>query len=142
MLQKQAPSLKILADTRDREGVRKVFGVDTYPASVLYSTGAWFGAHHEEAMHLARALSATLQWMRSHSAEEIRGKMPASLRIEDAAVELEGVRSLRNMLSEDGIFSADGAATVQKVLGTSMENVRNAKIDLAKTYTNEFLAGH
>ena len=78
--------------------------------------------------------------MRSHSAEEIRQQMPASLRIEDAEIELEGVRSLKNMLSEDGRFTADGAATVQKVLATSMESVRNAHVDLNKTYTNEFLA--
>jgi NitT/TauT family transport system substrate-binding protein len=140
LLQKQVPSLRILADTRDRDGVRQVFGVDVYPASVLYSTGSWIAGHHEEAARLTRALRSTLQWMRSHSAEEIREKMPATLRIEDAAVELEGVRSLKNMLSEDGLFTADGATLVQKVLATSMENVRNAKIDLSKTYTNEFVA--
>ena len=139
LLQKQTPSLRILADTRDREGVRQVFGVEAYPASVLYSSSSWLASHHEEALRLTRALSATLAWMRSHSAEEIREKMPASLRIEDAGVELEGVRSLKNMLSEDGMFSSDGAVLVQKVLGTSMENVRNAKLDLGGTYTNEFL---
>ena len=80
------------------------------------------------------------QWMRSHSSEEIREKMPTSLRIEDAAIELEGVRSLKNMLSEDGKFTSDGPVLVQKVLATSMESVRNAKIDLTKTYTNEFVA--
>ena len=139
LLQKQVPSLRILADTRDREGVREVFGVDVYPASVLYSTSTWLGSHREEATRLARALSSTLAWMRSHSPEEIRQKMPASLRIEDAAIELEGVRSLKNMLSEDGLFTADGATLVQKVLATSMETVRNSKADLSKTYTNEFL---
>ena len=139
LLQKQVPSLRILADTRDREGVRQVFGVDVYPASVLYSTSSWLGTHREEAARLTRSLSATLLWMRSHSAEEIIQEMPATLRIEDAAIELEGVRSLKNMLSEDGLFTADGASLVQKVLATSMENVRNAKVDLSKTYTNEFL---
>jgi NitT/TauT family transport system substrate-binding protein len=139
LLQKQTPSLRILADTRDREGVRQVFGVDVYPASVLYSTSSWLGTHREEATRLAHALSATLKWMRSHSPEEIREKMPSALRIEDAAIELEGVRSLKNMLSEDGLFTAGGPILVQKVLATSMESVRSAKVDLTKTYTNEFL---
>ncbi len=139
LLQKQVPSLRILADTRDKEGVRQVFGVDVYPASVLYSTQNWLGNHKEEATRLTRALTATLAWMRSHSPEEIVQKMPATLRIEDAAIELDGVRSLKNMLSEDGRFTAEGAALVQQVLATSMESVRNTKIDLSKTYTNEFL---
>lgn len=140
LLRKQAPNLRILADTRDREGVRQVFGVDSYPASVLYSTSTWLGSHREEAAGLVRALEKTLAWMRSHSAEEIRQQMPATLRIEDAEIELEGVRSLKNMLSEDGSFTDGGAAAVQKVLATSMEAVRHAHVDLAKTYTNEFLA--
>lgn len=139
LLRKQAPDLRILADTRDREGVRQAFGVDVYPASVLYSTGTWLGSHRDEAQRLAKALEHTLAWMRSHSADEIRQKMPSALRIDDGQIELEGVQSLKNMLSEDGRFTADGAATVQKVLATSMESVRTAKIDLSKTYTNEFL---
>jgi NitT/TauT family transport system substrate-binding protein len=141
LLKKQVPSLRILADTRDRDGVRQAFGVDVYPASVLYSTSAWLGGHKEETTRLTRALEKTLAWMRSHSAEEIRQRMPAALRIEDADIELDGVRSLKNMLSEDGSFTADVAAMVQKVLATSMESVRNGKVDLSKTYTNEFLAG-
>jgi NitT/TauT family transport system substrate-binding protein len=139
LLQKQVPTLRILADTRDRAGVKQAFGVDVYPASVLYSTSTWLGSHPDEAARLARVLGRTLAWMRSHSPEEIRQAMPPALRIEDAQIELEGVRSLKNMLSEDGLFTGDGAATVQKVLATSMENVRTTKIDLSKTYTNEFL---
>jgi NitT/TauT family transport system substrate-binding protein len=140
LLRKQVPSLRILADTRDREGVRQVFGVDAYPASVLYSTSTWLGGHREETTRLVRAVEKTLAWMRSHSPEEIRQRMPAPLRIEDAEVELDGVKSLKNMLSEDGAFTANGAATVQRVLATSMESVRNAKVDLSNTYTNEYLS--
>jgi NitT/TauT family transport system substrate-binding protein len=139
LLAKQVPSLRILADTRDGEGVRKVFGVETYPASVLYSTGPWLAAHREETQKLARAIVRALSWMRSHSAEEIRDKMPPALRIDDAQVELEGVRSLKNMLSEDGRISAESAATVKRVLGATIEDVRKADIDLSKTYTNEFI---
>jgi NitT/TauT family transport system substrate-binding protein len=139
LLQKQVPALKILADTRDHDGVKQVFGVDVYPASVLYSTSNWLSAHRDEATRIARALQGTLTWMRFHTPEEIRQKMPPSLRIEDAQIELEGVRSLKNMLSEDGLFTPEGASVVQKVLATSMETVRAAKIDLSKTYTNEFL---
>jgi NitT/TauT family transport system substrate-binding protein len=138
LLTKQVSSLRILADTRDGDGVRRAFAVDTYPASVLYSTAPWLAAHREEASKLTRAIVRTLQWMHSHTAEEIRDKMPPSLRIEDAQVEIEGVRSLKNMLSEDGKLTAKDAETVKRVLGTTIEAVRIANIDLSRTYTNEF----
>jgi NitT/TauT family transport system substrate-binding protein len=139
LLQKQVSSLRILADTREAPGVRGAFGVDTYPASVLYSTGDWLNSHHSVALRLARAIAKTLAWMRSHSAEEIRAKMPATLRIQDEQVELEGVRSLKNMLSEDGRFNAASAEVVRHVLGQSIDGVRKAQVDLSKTYTNAFM---
>ena len=59
LLRKRVPNMRILADTRDAEGVRQVFGVDHYPASVLYSSSAWLGSHKEEAARLAKALERT-----------------------------------------------------------------------------------
>src|SRR5437868_12384535 len=80
---KQAPTIRILADTRTAAGVREVFAVDSYPSVVLYSTAQWLSTHREEAARLARALNSTVSWMRSHSAEEIREKMPAQFRTDD-----------------------------------------------------------
>jgi len=40
-IRKRNPDLGILADTRDASGVREIFGAETYPASVLYSTADW-----------------------------------------------------------------------------------------------------
>jgi hypothetical protein len=36
-------------------------------------------------------------------------------------------------------MTADGAEAVRKLLAESTDKVRNAKIDLSKTYTNEFV---
>ncbi len=81
----------------------------------------------------------TLAWMHSHSAEEIRAKMPAAFRTEDVAADIEGLNSLKAMLSEDGSMSQESAEAVRSVLSVSLERVRAAKIDLANTYTNEFV---
>ena len=43
------------------------------------------------------------------------------------------------MFSPDGVMAADGAETVRTLLAGSMEKVRTAKIDVSKTYTNEFV---
>ena len=133
----KSPSIRILADTRTAEGVRSVFGVDAYPASVLYTTQAWLGAHPQDAAHLARALRKTLDWMRTHTPEEIFEKLPASFRTGDRAGDLAGLRSLQDMLSRDGKMDPAAPAVVRKVLGTSIAAIRTASIDLSKTYSNE-----
>jgi NitT/TauT family transport system substrate-binding protein len=140
IVRRQSPGLKILADTRTAEGTRSVFGVDTYPSVVLYSTVQWINSHRGQAPKLAHAITRTLDWMRSHKPEEIRARMPAQFRTDDAAADLEGLQSLKAMLSEDGRLTPESAAIVKKVLSVSLEKVRSANIDLAKTYTNEFLS--
>ncbi len=135
----QAPGLHILADTRTAEGVRRIFGVETYPSTVLYSTGQWLTGHPQHARRLARAVARTIDWMRAHSAEEIRERMPQGSRTGDMETDLEGLRALRAMLSPDGRFTSESAAAVRKVLNVSLQSVRTATIDLDRTYTNEFL---
>ncbi len=139
VVRKQSPGLKILADTRTAEGTRAVFGVETYPSVVLYSTAQWINSHRGQAAKLAHAIVKTLDWMRSHTSEEIRARMPAQFRTDDAAADLQGLQSLKAMLSADGRITPESAAMVQKVLSVSLEKVRSANIDLSKTYTNEFL---
>jgi NitT/TauT family transport system substrate-binding protein len=106
----------------------------------LYSTAQWINSHRGQAPKLAHAITRTLDWMRSHTPEEIRARMPAQFRTDDAAADLEGLQSLKAMLSEDGRLTPESAAIVKKVLSVSLEKVRSANIDLAKTYTNEFLS--
>jgi NitT/TauT family transport system substrate-binding protein len=138
-VRKQLPATKILADTRTAEGVRAVFGVDIYPSVVLYSTAPWLAQHREQARRMARALLRTVDWMRTHSPEEIRDRMPAQFRTEDAAADAAGLLATQAMLSPDGRLTPESAAIVRKVLNVSIESVRNATIDLEKTYTNEFV---
>ena len=139
IVHKQMPGLDILADTRTAEGVRSVFGVESYPSAVLYSKTEWVEKNRDTARRLAGVLTKTLSWMRSHSPEEIREKMPASFRTEDAATDVEVLRTAQAMLSVDGRFTADAVEAVHKVLSASLPAVRDAKIDLAKTYTNELV---
>src|SRR5271154_1244271 len=80
IVRRQMPGLHILADTRTAEGVRSVFGVESYPSAVLYSKAEWVEKNRETAKKLAGAITRTLSWMRSHTAGEIREKMPASFR--------------------------------------------------------------
>lgn len=141
LVRKRNPTVRVLADLRHADGVKQAFGSDTYPASVLYSQGEWIRANGETARHLARAIVRTLDWMQKHSAQEIADKTPASFRGDDPALYVEALKSSMPMFSPDGVMAADGAESVHTLLAGSMPSVRNAKIDMATTYTNEFVHG-
>ncbi len=139
MVRKQMPELHVLADLRTAEGVQAEFSVESYLATVLYSKAEWVEKNRDTARLLAGAITRTLTWMRTHTPEEIRAAMPASFRTDDGQTDVEVLRTAQAMLSVDGKFTPEAVEAVHQVLSTSLESVRNAKIDLGKTYTNELV---
>jgi NitT/TauT family transport system substrate-binding protein len=79
-----------------------------------------------------------MDWLRANSPGQIRDRLPAQFRTENQAVDIAGLEALKAMLSTDGKLSLDTVTAVRKVLSVSIESVRTANIDLAKTFTNEF----
>ena len=141
MVARRNPGVRILADLRTPEGVKAAFGTDTYPASVLYSSGEWVTSHRDTAARLARAIVRTLHWIQAHTPEEIAARMPNAFRGEDEGMYVEALRASMPMFSPDGLMSADGAEVVRTLLAGSLEKVRTATIDTSKTFTNEFIHG-
>ena len=139
LVKKRNPSVKVLADLRDERGTMEALGTRTYPASVFYSTRAWIDAHRDAAARLARAMLRTLQWMHTHSPQDIAEKTPKALRGEDDALFVEALGNSMPMFSSNGVMTPDGAEAVRTLLAGSMETVNRATIDLSRTYTNEFV---
>jgi NitT/TauT family transport system substrate-binding protein len=141
LVARRNPSVRVLADLRTEAGVREAVGADSYPASVLYAPADWVRDNRATAQHLARAIQRTLVWMHAHTPDEIAAKTPKSLRGEDDAVYVDALKNSMPMFSLDGAMSADGAKAVHTLLAGSMDKVRTSAIDVAKTYTNEFVSG-
>jgi len=139
MVLKQMPSIRVLADTRTGSGVREVFGVETYPSAVLYSTGSWIDAHPDATARLTRAMIRTITWMRTHSPEAVRAQMPQEFRTDDEATDLQAIKATQEMLSLDGRLTPESVEAVKAVLSVSLDDVRRGSIDLSKTYTNQFV---
>lgn len=138
MLARRAGPLRILADTRNEDGVRKIFGVPHYPAAVLYSTQNWLSRNPQTAAALARAMRKTLAHIQS-SPDTIATAMPKEFQADDPGLYAEAVKNALPMFSPDGRMPADGPALVKKVLSVTMEKVRAADVVLADTYTNEWV---
>jgi NitT/TauT family transport system substrate-binding protein len=138
-LQSRRPDFVMFIDTRNVDGVRKVFGVDNYPASCLLARADWLRANPEAARRMARAVLRSLAWIREHSPEEILAQVPAESRVGDSAAEIEAIRLAKPLYSLDGRIDPESAEAVRGVLSESLDRVRDAKLDLSKTYSNAYL---
>jgi NitT/TauT family transport system substrate-binding protein len=128
---------KVLVDMRTVEGTKAALG-GTYPGSSLYVQASWLNGHKDQAAKLARAFVRTLQFIHTHSAEEIAAKMPADYQ-KDKALYVRAMKGTMPMFSPDGKMPADGPDTVLKVLSAFSPSVKGKHIDLARTYTNAYV---
>jgi NitT/TauT family transport system substrate-binding protein len=128
---------KILVDMRTEAGTRAALG-GLYPASSLYVQHAWADTHKDEAAKLAHAFRRTMQYLNSHSAEEIAEKVPRSFYGSDKALYIEALKASLPMFTADGRMPAGGPEMVLQVM-TSYKLGKRVSIDLSKTYTNAFL---
>jgi NitT/TauT family transport system substrate-binding protein len=138
-LQARTGTVRLLADLRTPEGVRAVYGVGSYPASVLYSSSQWVQNNEILARRLARAIKRCLEWIQTHSAAEIAQAMPESFHGADEALYRQALENSKAMFSTDGRLDSEGAAAVAKVMHVLMPKVRQAKVDPNRTYTNKYV---
>jgi len=129
---------KVLVDMSSAEGTRTALG-GLYPASAVYVQRAWLQTHQAEAMKLTRAFVKTLKYIQTHSAEEIADKMPADYYGGNKKLYVQALKASLPMYSPDGKMPPEGAEVVLKVMAAFNPNIKGKKIDLSKTYTNEFV---
>jgi NitT/TauT family transport system substrate-binding protein len=132
------PGLPILSDTRTTKDTIAVFGGE-YPAGSLYALTGWVAAHKAESEKLAEAIVHTLQWVHSHSAEEIAAKMPKEFTAADPGLYVTALKNMLPTFSTTGIMDPKGADAVLTVFSEFVPEIKNAKIDVKTTYTDEFV---
>ena len=136
----QSGDAKVLVDMRTEEGSQEALG-GPYPSSSLYMDCDYVASHKETVQKLATAFVRTLQWIGSHSAQEIADEMPADYAGSDKDLYVSGIESTVPMFTDDGVMPDQGPETVLRVLGTFNPNVKGKEdqVDLSKTFTTEFV---
>ena len=129
---------KVMLDMRTEEGSKQALG-GAYPSSSLYMDCDYVAAHKDAVQKVANAFVRTLQWMSTHSAQEIADKMPADYAGSDKNLYVDSVKSTLPMFTSDGVMPADGPQTVLDVLGKYNPALKGKKVDLSKTYTTTFV---
>lgn len=136
-LKNRHEDLKLLVDTRKEADARSLFGAD-YAGGALYTRQEWIDANPEQAQALAAAIVDTLHYIHSSTPEEIAGQMPPEL-IGDTAIYVESLKNSLEMISETGLMDDAAAEAVLEVMSFNSPEIAGAEIDLAATYTNEFV---
>ncbi|GAA5026136.1 ABC transporter substrate-binding protein [Streptomyces siamensis] len=129
---------KVLVDMRTPQGSQEALG-GPYPSSSLYMQTDWVNSHKDTVQKLANAFVKTLKWMSTHSAADIADKMPADYSQGNKTLYAGAIQSTLPMFTKDGVMPENGPETVEKVLKAFNPNIKNADVDLSKTYTTEFV---
>ena len=128
----------VMTDMRTKAGTVAALG-GTYPAACLYAPTSWVNGHKAVVQKLADAFVKTLQYIATHSGAEITDHVPADFyKGVGKAKYAAALDAGKGMFTADGVMPSDGPQTVLSVLQLALPDVKNAKIDLAKTYTTEF----
>lgn len=130
---------KVLTDLRVPTKTRKALGAD-FPFICIFMANDYVNSHKSVVQHVVNAYVRTLNWIHTHTAAQIAAKLPADYYAGNKALYLAALKAQLPMFSPDGKMPKSGPGFVLKLLRATNDNVKNAKIDLSKTYTNAFVA--
>lgn len=133
----QKGEVKIISDTRTLKGTTEVFG-GSMPAACLYAPLEFVQKNPNTCQALANAIVHGLKWLQTAGPGDIIKTVPESYLLGDRALYLASFNKVRESISLDGIIPDDGARTALKALASFDPSIKADKIDIAKTYTNEF----
>src|SRR6267378_1856028 len=137
MLEKEG-KIKIIAETRTPEGTENLFG-GPMPASSLYAPIEFIKKNLSTVQALTNATVRALLWMQEASPQQILATVPEEYLLGNKAMYLFAYNNVKTAYSKDGYFSDAGAKTTLKALASFNPAVKPESINLAETYTNEFV---
>ena len=133
----QKGEVKIISDTRTLKGTLEVFG-GTMPAACLYAPMEFVQKNPNTCQAMTNAIVRGLKWLQTSGPGDIIKTVPESYLLGDRALYLASFNKIRESISLDGMIPEDGPRTALKALASFDPAIKPEKIDLAKTYTNEF----
>ncbi len=133
----QKGDVRIIGDTRTLKGTQEVFG-GPMPAACLYAPSEFVARHPNTCQALANAIVHGLKWLQTAGPSDIIKAVPESYLLGDRALYLASFNKVREAISIDGMLPDEGARTALKALAAFEPGVKESRIELARTYTNEF----
>jgi NitT/TauT family transport system substrate-binding protein len=133
----QKGDVKIISDTRTLKGTQEVFG-GPMPAACLYAPAEFVQKHPNTCQALANAIVHGLKWLQTAGPGDIIKTVPETYLLGDRALYLASFDKVREAIATDGMVPTEGPKTALAAIASFDPSVKADKIDLAKTYTNDF----
>ncbi len=134
----QDGDIKIVADSRTEEGTRAIFG-GSNPAAVLYLKQDFIDRNPRTTQALVNAFYKTLKWLEQATPEQIAATVPEDYFLGDKALYVAAVKANKPVYSRTGIIPAAGMQSAADMLLAFDDELKNAKVDLAKTFDDRFV---
>ena len=134
----QQGDLRIISDTRTMHGTLAVFGLAPCPAGCLLAPQEFVQKQPATCQALANSVVLALRWLRTVGPGELLKTVPESHLLGDRALYLAWFLKSREAIALDGVLPPEGADTALRAMAAFEPGFRQEKIDLARTYTNEF----
>ena len=134
----QDGDIKIIADSRSEEGTRAIFG-GSNPAAVMYVKQDFIDKNPNTVQALVNAFYKTLKWLEKATPEQIAATVPEEYFLGDKALYLAAVKANKPVYSVTGMIPAAGMKSAADMLLAFEEELREAKVDLAKTFDDRFV---
>jgi NitT/TauT family transport system substrate-binding protein len=133
----QKGDVRIISDTRTLRGTRDVFG-GPMPAGCLYASAEFIRKYPNTCQALANAIVHALKWLQTAGPSDIIKTVPETYLLGDRALYLASFDKVRESIAVDGLMPAEGPKTALAAIASFDAGVKAGKIDLDRTYTNQF----
>jgi len=133
----QKGDVRIIYDTRTLKGTQEVFG-GPMPAGCLYAPQEFLQKNPATAQALTNAIVHALKWLQTAGPSDIIKTVPESYLLGDRGLYLASFNKVREALAIDGIFPEEGGRTALRALASFDPTLKAGRIDLARTWTNQF----
>src|SRR6266545_2507837 len=134
----QDGDIKIVADSRTEEGTRALFG-GSNPAAVLYIKQDFIEKNPNTVQALVNAFYKTLKWLEKATPEQIAATVPEDYYLGDKPLYVAAVKANKPVYSLTGLVPPAGIKSAADMLLAFDDELRDAKVDLAKTFDDRFV---
>ena len=129
----------VIADTTTTEGVTKLLG-GPMSAAVLYTRGEFIEKNPQTVQAFVNAFYKTIKWLETATPDQVAAKMPEEFMLGDKALYIEAVKAVSDAWSRTGVITPEVQQRSLAFLQKFEEDLKTAKVDLAKTWDGRFVA--
>lgn len=134
----QDGDIVILADSRTEADNKKLFGGNN-PAAVVYFKQDFIDKNPNTVQAVVNAFYKTQKWLEKASPEDVARNVPEEFYLGDRALYLAAVAASKPMYSVTGIIPPEGMKNALEMLVQFDPEMKDAKVDLAKTFNDKFV---